>query len=248
MTTAYDQDRLAAAGACFAQASRLLYCEPDRESVALQMQERLFEAAPYGMDDAFVQRGLGLMDAWCVAAAQDADGGRPDDSLDERVQGLRREWFRLFVGAGTPEAPCWESYYVEPNSQMFGKRTLDVRAAYRRHGLQIERLYAEPDDHLGLMLGFVGHLCAAEAEALADGRDADARETACEQEAFLVEHVLPWLAVWQYEVDKHAVSDYYRGAGSFVFGLCERYARRFGVAFDEESRTFARSGALGETV
>ena len=53
----------------------------------------------------------------------------------EAVAELRREWLRLFVGLGTPEASCLESFYVEPNSHMFGKNVIAVREAYRRHGL-----------------------------------------------------------------------------------------------------------------
>ena len=162
------------------------------------------------------------------------------DHFDERVAALRREWLRLFVGAGTPDAPSWESFYRDPNSQLFSARTLEVREQYRRHGLQIERLHAEPDDHLGLMLGFVGHLIGLEAEALAVGDGAAAGEAADEQESFLVEHVLPWLAAWRYSVDAHASSDYFRGTGAFVFGLCARYAQRFGVAFDREGQVFKR--------
>ena len=196
MNAPYNQDVLAAAEACFAQASQLLYCEPDAEVVADQVAERPFQNAPFGMDDADVREGMALMDAWCVAAAADEAG--------------------------------------------FDARTLEVREQYRRHGLQIERLYAEPDDHLGLMLGFVGHLIGLEAEALAVGDDAAAGEAADEQESFLVEHVLPWLAAWRYSVDAHASSDYFRGAGAFVFGLCARYAQRFGVAFDREGQVFKR--------
>ncbi len=187
MNAPYNQDVLAAAEACFAQASQLLYCEPDAEVVADQVAERPFQNAPFGMDDADVREGMALMDAWCVAAAADEAG------FDERVAALRREWLRLFVGAGTPDAPSWESFYRDPNSQLFSARTLEVRERYRRHGLQIERLYAEPDDHLGLMLGFVGHLIGLEAEALAVGDGAAAGEAADEQESFLVEHVLPGL-------------------------------------------------------
>lgn len=245
MTIAYDQDQLAAAEACFAQASRLLYSEPDADEVASQVQERLFEAAPYGMENAHVRRGLTLMDTWCDKAAQLLDEGA-SDAFDKCVRALKREWFRLFVGAGTPDAPCWESFYIEPNSQMFGKCTLDVRAAYRRHGLQIERLHAEPDDHLGLMLGFLAHMCGQEADALVAGDGDAACAASAEQEAFLVGHILPWLAVWHYAVDKHAASDYFRGAGVFVFGLCACYAERFGIAFDEERRAFARAGMSGE--
>lgn len=161
----------------------------------------------------------------------------------ERVGALRREWLRLFAGVGTPEASCLESFYVEPNRHMFGKSTLAVREAYRAHGLQIERLHSEPDDHLGLMLGFVSHLVGEELEALERG-DAPAAEAAVrDQEQFLVEHVLPWLAVWRYLVASHATSDYYLGTGDFVFGLVSRYATRFGIFYDEESEAFKRRSA-----
>ena len=42
MNAPYNQDVLAAAEACFAQASQLLYCEPDAEVVADQVAERPF--------------------------------------------------------------------------------------------------------------------------------------------------------------------------------------------------------------
>lgn len=229
MGTPYDQEALMAAQACFAQASRLLYCEPDEPDVAAQAEQRLFAEAPFGMDHADVREGLAAMDAWCA-----------EPPTAERVAALKREWFRLFVGAGTPEAPSWESFYVDPNSQLFSKRTLEVRAWYQRYGLQIERLHAEPDDHLGLMLGFVSHLIGLEAAARAEGDERRADEVAHDQEAFIVEHVLPWLAAWRYSVDKHAASGYFRGAAGFVFGLCACYAQRFGIAFDEGRQAFKR--------
>ena len=236
--TAYDQDQLAAVEACFMQASRLLYCEPNDDEVAAQVQERLFEAAPYGMDNPSVQQGLRLLCSWCDEAA----GALAADptAFAELVAALRREWLRLFVGAGTPDAPCWESYYIEPNSILFVKCTLEVREAYRAHDLQIERLHSEPDDHLSLMLGFMGHLVGQEADAVASGNSEAAAHAASEQEKFLAKHILPWLAVWRYAVDKYATSDYYKGVGEFVFGLCARYAQRFDIAFDDEAQGFKR--------
>lgn len=161
----------------------------------------------------------------------------------ERVGALQREWLRLFAGVGTPEASCLESFYVEPNRHMFGKSTLAVREAYRAHGLQIERLHSEPDDHLGLMLGFVSHLVGEELEALERGDTPAAEAAARDQEQFLVEHVLPWLAVWRYLVASHGTSEYYLGAGDFVFGLVSHYATRFGIVYDEQAEAFKRRPA-----
>lgn len=252
MNTHFDSDALAAAEVCFAVASQLMYVEPDVASVAEQVASRQFASAPFGEGDKDEREGLRLLDRWCINAAQAS--GVPegiDDSKTaallvespafvESVDKLRREWLRLFVGLGTPEASCLESFYVEPNSHMFGKNIIAVRAAYRRHGPEIEQLHHEPDDHLGLMLGFLSRLLAEEREAIEAGDGQRAAALADEQDAFLTEHVLPWLAPWRYAVEKHARTDYYRGVGAFVFGLIACYAGRFGIRFDGKACAFKR--------
>lgn len=252
MNTHFDSDALAAAEVCFVVASQLLYVEPDAASVAEQVASRQFASAPFGEGDKDEREGLRLLDGWCVNAAQAS--GVPEGADDSEaavlfaespafaasVDELRREWLRLFVGLGTPEASCLESFYVEPNSHMFGKNVIAVRAAYRRHGLEIERLHREPDDHLGLMLGFLSRLVAEEREAVEADDEQRAVALADEQDAFLTEHILPWLAPWRYAVEKHARTDYYRGVGAFVFGLVACYAGRFGIRFDGEACAFKR--------
>lgn len=260
MSMSYSNEDLAAAQACFAMASRLLYEEPAVEGVADQTAMRLFAAAPFGMDQPQERKGLERMDGWCLAArgkALDALKEKGIEPLDneaaveealrdspvfrESVDDLRREWLRLFVGLGAPEASCLESFYVEPNHHLFGKNTLAVREAYRRHGLQVEKLHAEPDDHLGLMLGFVSRLIEEEQASWSSGESEKRISLAREQEAFLCEHILPWLAPWRYAVATHASSDYFLGLGDFVFGLIACYAARFSIAFDEETQAFQRS-------
>ena len=113
---------LAAAEACFAQASQLLYCEPDAEVVADQVAERPFQNAPFGMDDADVREGMALMDAWCVAAAADEAGFT--------TSAWRR--FGAVAAAVRDAERCsqLESFYRDPNSQLFSARTLEVRERY----------------------------------------------------------------------------------------------------------------------
>lgn len=260
MNTPLPSEELAAAEVCFAAIGALLYAEPAVETVAEAVAGRQFAEAPFAADNAYARRGLEQLDQWCVEAAEAAgvptvaEEGAPaapdptpavallaaSPAFTERVDTLRREWLRLFVGLGTPEASCLESFYVEPNSHLFGRNTLAVRAAYKRHGLQVERLHSEPDDHLGLMLGFVAHLIAAERAALEAGDGDRAAALADEQEAFLVEHILPWLAAWRYAVAKHGRTAYFRGAGDFTFGLAACYAERFNIRFDEEAQAFKR--------
>lgn len=253
MTTSPFPDALPGAEVCFAVASSLLYVEPSLEAVADSVAVDQFASAPYGDGNARVVEGLALMERWCSAVREAVAAERGDVPAEvtaavlvaspvfaEAVAALRREWLRLFAGAGAPEASCLESFYVEPNSHMFGQCTLAVRAIYRRHGLQLENLRREPDDHLGLMLGFVAHLIGEELDALAVGDEAAAAGAVREQEHFLADHVLPWLASWRYAVERRGTSDYFRGAGDFVFGLTACYAERFGIVFDEATQTFKR--------
>ena len=139
MNTPFDSDTLAAAEVCFAVASQLLYLEPEIAPVAEQVASRQFASAPFGEGNDDERQGLHLLDGWCAVAlnasevpeeaSADEAAARLVESpaFAEAVAELRREWLRLFVGLGTPEASCLESFYVEPNSHMFGKNVIAVR-------------------------------------------------------------------------------------------------------------------------
>lgn len=227
-----DVQELSEAQITFIIVSRLIYLEPAIKDVADYVDQDMFEDAPYGEKNGSVVSGLSQLRSWC------RDVGKQRERLEEMVQELRQDWFALFVGGGTPLAPPWESYYRETNSPLFGRRTLEVRAWYQEHGLEIEKLHKEPDDNLGLMLGFVGHLIGLEVEAIDDGDDVTAERLAEAQRSFLADHILPWLARWRFEVEENAKTDFFSGVGNLTFGLCEEYVKRLGIIYKEESGTF----------
>ena len=72
-----------------------------------------------------------------------------------RLEAARSDYMALFVGPGTPLAPPWESVCRHKDEALvFQKETLEVRAAYRELGLQVEKLHHEPDDHIAYELEF----------------------------------------------------------------------------------------------
>lgn len=226
----FSAEELASAGVAFDFAARLVQVEPDRAWIESCIDDDLFAAAPFGQDDEAVADGLALMRRWCAGAAGD---------IDEAVGSLQREWLRLFIGLGVPEASINESYYTEPNSIMFGQSTLSARAVYRAWGLENERKASEPDDTLGIMLAFCAHLMR-ESLRLEESGDEEASRKALEAlEDFLAKHMLPWVSAWRFLVKQHAKTDYYRGVGELVFGLERSCAVRFGIAFNEEDGSFS---------
>lgn len=230
MGKTYQEKDLREAQIAFSLVSQLVYNEPEQDWLTSFIDNKAFEAAPFGMDIPSVLKGLDSLGAWSSYALQ--------RGLKPTVDDLKSEWFTVLVGAGTPKAPCWGSFYCETNSQLFGIGTLEVRRWYKEHGLMLQRENKEPDDHLGLILGFISFLMGKEADALVrqDQKEAD---RLCEaQQDFMTAHLLPWLPVWRYQLSKYAYSDFYRGVADLVFGLCEAYVQRFEIHFDQEKEAF----------
>lgn len=228
-----DAGETRALAVCLSLVADLIIEEPREEALRSYVGNRVFEEAPAASRNTHVLRGLELLRGWCEAHAK---GGERD--LSVAVRALRSEQLRLLKGCGAPLAPCWATFYLDPNNQMLGRETLAVRSVYREFGLRIENPRAEPDDHLALMLRFCAYLLTLEADAIQTGDAAAAADLRSRQRDFLAAHILPWTARWAYLAHKHATSDYYRGAAVLTFGFVEEYALRFGIVYREDARAF----------
>ena len=207
-----SEENLEGAALALSLASKLVYCEPTDADLAMYRESRLFEGAPFGEGDEAVGAGLGLLGAFCSREGSGEDA--------------RSDWFMVFVGAGEPKAPSWAGYYLNANSQLFGESTLGVRHAYARHGFELERKNSEPDDNLGIMLGFIAHLASMELRPASD-----AAALRAEKAAMLKDYILPWICTWRWSVGEKSKTDYSRGIGELVFGLIRAYAARFGFKY-----------------
>ncbi len=186
---------------CYTFVSRLLLASPDPD-----LLERV--------------RQPGLMAGWPL---RDADSRTGVELLvrgaDSDVLPLARDHQALFVGPGPLLAAPYESVYRSRDRLLFEESTFEVRAAYRAYGRVAPALNKEPDDHLGLELDFLAHLCVRALDAM-DAGDEDATDAAlAAQESFLTEHTLVWGPQCLDLVREHARTDFYRGVGALGAGL-----------------------------
>lgn len=226
-----DIDGMHNAQAAFMVAAHLAKDEPSEGWIEACANERVFAELPFGSDDPAAIVGARSICVWL-------DEWLASDDKAENLAALKREWLRLFAGVGTPEAPSWETYYVDPNSLMLGHNTLAVRSLYKEYGVQSATQGNEPDDSLGLMMEFCAVVMGREIGALEAGDEVDASKHALFLESFLVTHVLPWISAWRYLVEKHATSAYYQGVGELIFELLRLYSTRFAIAYDEAEKRF----------
>ena len=197
---------------------RCFYEPPRAEWLAALADDRLFEAWPFASRDDRTAAGLALLAAFCA-------GWDP-----ARLGALEWDFNRLFVGPGEMLAPPWESVYRSKTKLTFQEPTLQVRELYRRFGVEAPAVHREPDDHLGLELAFVATLSDQAAEASGRGDTAQLARCFDAQRDFLQDHLLAWAPACLALVEKHADTDYYRGAARLVLGSLAESARLCGAA------------------
>jgi len=197
---------------------RSFYEAPRAEWLAAFAGDRLFEAWPFPSGDDRTEAGLALLTGFCR-------GWNP-----AQLDALTWDFNRLFVGPGEMLAAPWESVYRSKTKLTFQEPTLQVRELYERFGVQAPAIHREPDDHLGLELAFVATLSDLAVRAAATEDATQLTRCFDAQKDFLRDHLLSWAPGCLALVEKHAETDYYRGAALLALGSLTESARLCGGA------------------
>ncbi|MFZ0452070.1 MAG: molecular chaperone TorD family protein [Desulfatiglandaceae bacterium] len=115
---------------------------------------------------------------------------------------------RILRGTGHKDLkPPFEGLYRKGNH--IGGSILEVKSFYRKTGLLPDEAIHESPDYLIIELDFMKQLCLREQEERAT--DADTGETLIYQETFLRQHLCSWVGDFCTQVERHALSGFYRG-------------------------------------
>lgn len=207
---AADLDRMAAA---FTALSSLLLAAPEQDTLDQVRDAELLAQWP-GRPCPESRDGI-------TALTESAAGG--EDARD-----VRRDHAQLFVGPERMAAAPYESVHLSEERLIFEQETFLVRAAYAAFDLAAPRLNQEPDDHIGLEMGFIGALCVRGLDAIDDADDTELRRVLAAIAAFLDTHLLAWGPQCLTLVVDHAQTAFYRGVGSLGLALMVDAERTFG--------------------
>ncbi|WP_211489935.1 TorD/DmsD family molecular chaperone [Georgenia thermotolerans] len=140
---------------------------------------------------------------------------------------IRTDYNRLFVGPERLKAPPYESVHRSPDHLVFDRETLEVRAAYAQFGLAAPRLNQEPDDHIGLELGFLATLCVLGLDAIEADDDGELARVLDALVAFLRDHVLRWASRCLTQVADGSATYFYQGVAALGLGTFARARETF---------------------
>ncbi|WP_175559123.1 TorD/DmsD family molecular chaperone [Sanguibacter gelidistatuariae] len=138
----------------------------------------------------------------------------------ESVEVIHRDYNELYVGPHRVKVSPYESVHRSAEGLLFDEETLQVRDAYAGFGLVAPKLNKEPDDHLGLELGFVSTLCVRGLEAIEAKDQSVLVGTLRGLLAFLDEHLLVWAPDCFARTEKVATTSFYQGVGALGSGTC----------------------------
>ncbi len=190
--------------------SKAIQNDPDREWLNSLVAQDIFSESPLENSCPEIDEGLSLLQNWSNSV-----NGKISD---EQFVNLQTDYSRLFIGPARPIAPPWESVYFNEDRMIFQKETAQVRAWYRRFGLEAEKLYKEPDDHIGLELSFLAYLAKLGLQALETADEKRFAEILQAKSQFISEHPLKWVKNWNVLVQENAYSDFYRGLAHLIHG------------------------------
>ena len=168
-------------------------------------------------------------------------------ALGETAKEVASDYNTLFVGPERTKAAPYESVHLSEEKLIFEQQTFAVRAAYAEFGLAAPKLNQEPDDHIGLELGFLAMLgqraldCIADSSATSSVQSAERSPQELEQQvqelnkvlaaifSFLDLHVLRWAPAFFTLVNEQAETEFFRGVGALGLGVLEDAARSFNL-------------------
>lgn len=208
MQKAETRDLFEEGEALFSLLGRLIYGVPDRKLINEVAVGRLYEDVPLLSATDELNEAASLLAEWADQWLAEGE--------DEAFSNLRAEYTRMFVGKQRVVAPLWESVYFNRDRMVFQQETFQVRAMYQRHGLQIDKLSHEPDDHLSYELLFLAALFRECGDFASQGDWDAVAKTWADVRSFVVCHPLTWVPQWNEMVLQRSRSPFYRGYALLV--------------------------------
>ena len=217
-------EKLVAQYLAYSFLGKAFFEDPTVELFNTLKEEALFADWPLEGSNNTMQAGLDILQPYC-------------DQWDEAaIQEVKGDYARLFIGPNHLLAPPWESVYRSEERLLFEKETLQVRAMYRQYGLALPSDCLQPDDHFGLEMFFVAHLCRLGLNAIENEEKSILENVQQTLADFFEEHICQWADLFLADVKTNAITPYYQGLAVLTSG-CIAHTKASWHIFDETVST-----------
>jgi len=127
-----------------------------------------------------------------------------------KLEQLKIEFTRLFVGPYGLKAPPYGSIYLEGERKFMGESTTDVMGQYKDVGIVVSDSFREAPDHIAAELEFMYFLIFKEIETIRSETEGTPQDFLSRQKEFLQRHLGMWVEAFSSVIKKHAESNFYQ--------------------------------------
>jgi len=186
------------------------YNPQSAEELKKVIEENPFEELRSIHLNEYFMKGIDLLEEFCKNNLE-----TEPQQLSKR---LKEEFYRLFIGPERLKAPPYESFYLGKDKIVFDVQTLQIRDCYHSWGLEVEKKYQEPDDHIGIELQFMSYLIDQAVLSL-NGKKETLYENLFDQQYFLSQHILAFGPDFFQLVIDNTREDFYQGLAFLAHGF-----------------------------
>ncbi len=134
---------------------------------------------------------------------------------EDPLTDLAVDYAKVFLGAGLADinlvAYPYESVYTNNKKMVMQEARDEMLENLRSHQLELQHVYNELEDHLFIQLEFMAVMCDQTLAEFAKNNENEALKCLEEQELFIENHLLNWVPRFCLDVEKHALTDFYKG-------------------------------------
>ena len=175
---------------------KLFYVEPAKQLIQSLRDNKIFDNFPFRESKNLIDTGINIINKFF--------SDKKDDN--EMISEISWDFTQLFVGPYAFPAPPWESVYRSNEHLLYQDTAFEVRRDYLKYNFIPKNYPHEADDNIGFELDFMLQL-STDKSALRDSRK------------FLQEHLTKWIPDFSCDVQKYALTEFYRGAAIILKGF-----------------------------
>lgn len=138
-----------------------------------------------------------------------------DSPCLDQITELAVDYAKVFLGAGIVDvehaAYPYESIYTSPQKLIMQDARDKMFKALQEKNIGLEKGYDIPEDHLFIQLEFMAFLCKEVKNVMNEGDFKTTLLLLNDQKKFVEEHFLNWVPAFCEDVQKHALTNFYKG-------------------------------------
>ncbi|WP_261833419.1 molecular chaperone TorD [Vibrio ishigakensis] len=139
------------------------------------------------------------------------------DREDAQLE-LSADFCELFLTSDKHAALPYASIYLDDSKLLNGKPAQEMAALMQEKGIQVDKNFNEPADHLAIQLDFLGNLIIRSNEL---EQEAHMEVALAEQQAFIEQHLLTWVPQFSENCTKFDEFGFYASVAELLVAFCE---------------------------